>query len=144
MISELPAGPSQIAGRGDRHPFRLIGPEYVACCPRQVKRLAERSTAYFPCSRCNSPLVRLTTLIIYHFWDNHICVVMLQASVSESDSSEGVDPYELSSSGRSGDTADTLAEIAHQGWRELAWRLCEFEVKDQIRILIIEVGKLLS
>ena len=67
MISEPSAGPSQIADRGDEHPFRLIGPEYVACCPRQVKRLAERSTAYFPCSRCNSPLVRLIILIIYPF-----------------------------------------------------------------------------
>ena len=65
IISEPPAGPSQIVDRGDRHPFRLIGPEYVACCPRQVKRLAERSTAYFPCSRCNSPPVRPTNSIIY-------------------------------------------------------------------------------
>ena len=86
MISEPSAGPSQIADRGDKHPFRLIGPEYVACCPRQVKRLAERSTAYFPCSRCNSPLVRLIILIIYPFLELSfiflLCCRLLSARVT--------------------------------------------------------------
>ena len=69
---------------------------------------------------------------------------MLQASdseSSESDSSEGVDPAELSSSGRSGDTLDTLAEIANQGWREVVWRHCEFGVRSQISILSIEIDE---
>ena len=72
--------------------------------------------------------------------------MMLQASdseSSESDSSEGVDPAELSSSGRSGDTLDTLAEIANQGWREVVWRHCEFGVRSQISILSIEIDEFL-
>ena len=68
--------------------------------------------------------------------------MMLQTSEDEDDSessSEGEDPADVSTSERSGDTADTLADIAHRGWRELAWRLCEFQVSSRTSTLVIEM-----